>query len=50
MRKIYVGDGNNISIGSNCRINDNVKLDNVKIGDYVLIARRTQIIGKMQII
>lgn len=46
-RNVYVGDGNNISIGHNCRINDNVKLDNVKIGNYVLIARRTQILGKM---
>jgi len=44
---VYIGDGNNVSIGDNCRINDNCKLDNVKIGDYVLIARRTQILGKM---
>ena len=43
---IYVGDGNNIVIGNNVRINDNCKLDNVKIGDYVLIARRTQVLGK----
>jgi len=45
--KVYVGDGNNISIGNNCRINDHVKLDNVKIGDYVMIAKGTQILGKM---
>lgn len=46
-KRVYVGNGNNISIGNHCRINDNVKLDNVKIGNYVLIARRTQILGKM---
>jgi acetyltransferase-like isoleucine patch superfamily enzyme len=45
-KNIYVGDGNNVSIGNYCRINDDVKLDNVKIGNYVLIARRTQILGK----
>lgn len=44
---IYVGDGNNIVIGSYCRINDHVKLDNVRIGNYVMIARGTQILGKM---
>lgn len=44
---VYVGDGNNVEIGNFCRINDNVKLDNVKIGNYVMIARRTQFVGKM---
>ncbi|MEZ5198997.1 MAG: DapH/DapD/GlmU-related protein [Bacteroidales bacterium] len=34
-------------IGDYCRINDNVKIDNVKMGNYVMIARRTQFLGKM---
>lgn len=46
-RSVYVGDGNNVSIGSYCRINDHVKLDNVRIGNYVMIARNTQVLGKM---
>lgn len=46
-RQVYVGNGNNISIGNHCRINDHVKLDNVKIGNYVMIARNTQVLGKM---
>jgi len=45
--RVYFGDGNNVSIGNNCRINDDCKLDNVSIGDYVMIARKTQILGKM---
>lgn len=47
MRKVYVGNGNEIRIGSFSRINENVRLDNVEIGDYVMIARETIILGKM---
>jgi maltose O-acetyltransferase len=44
---IYVGNGKDIQIGSFSRINENVKLDNVKIGDYVMIAPGVTILGKM---
>lgn len=47
MKKIYLGDGNNVRIGENCRINEGVRLDNVMIGDNVLIARESIILGKM---
>jgi maltose O-acetyltransferase len=47
MRNIYIGNGNNISIGSFSRINENVRLDNVKIGEHVMIARDSIILGKM---
>lgn len=47
MRKIYIGKGKNIFIGSYSRINENVRLDNVSIGDHVMIARDTLILGKM---
>lgn len=47
MRKVYIGDGNNVSIGDNCRINESTRLDNVKIGNNVLIARESIILGKM---
>ncbi len=47
MRNIYVGNGNNISIGSYSRINENVRLDNVKIGEHVMIARDAIVLGKM---
>ena len=45
-RNIYFGDGNNVVIGNNCQINDNIRLDNVKIGNNVMIARDTVFIGK----
>jgi maltose O-acetyltransferase len=47
MRNIYVGNGNNVSIGSHSRINENVRLDNVIIGENVMIARDTIVLGKM---
>jgi maltose O-acetyltransferase len=47
MRNIYVGNGNNISIGSYTRINENVRLDNVIIGEHVMIARESIILGKL---
>jgi maltose O-acetyltransferase len=47
MRRVYIGDGNNVSIGNNCRINEGVRLDNVSIGNNVLIARESIILGKM---
>lgn len=47
MRNIYIGNGNNIVIGDNCRINEKVRLDNVKIGNHVMIARESILLGKM---
>jgi maltose O-acetyltransferase len=47
MRHVYLGDGNNVSIGAGCKINEGVRLDNVSIGDKVLIARESIILGKM---
>jgi len=44
---VYFGNGQDISIGSNCQINENVKLDNVVIGNYVMIAPGVTILGKM---
>lgn len=44
---VYIGNGKDIEIGSFCRINENVKLDNVAIGDYVMIAPGVSILGKM---
>lgn len=46
-KNVYIGDGNNIAIGHNCQINENVKLDNVEIGNHVMIAPGVTIIGKM---
>lgn len=46
MRLVYVGNGQNIKIGSNCRINEKTRLDNVKIGNHVMIARESVILGK----
>jgi len=45
MRGVYVGDGDRISIGNNCRINEGIRLCNVKIGDNVLVARNHVFIG-----
>lgn len=46
MRGVYVGGGRNIAIGSYSRVNQNVRLCNVKIGDHVMIARDTVFLGK----
>ncbi len=45
--KVYVGLGKNISIGNYCQINSNIRLSNVIIGDYVMIARNTIFSGAM---
>lgn len=44
-QNVYVGNGNNVRIGSYCVINENVKLRYVEIGDYVLIAPGVSVIG-----
>ena len=46
-RSVYVGNGNNIVIGNNCQINEAVRLDNVEMGNNVMIARESIILGKM---
>ncbi len=46
-RSVYVGNGNHIEIGSNCLINELVRLDNVTIGNNVMIARESIVLGKM---
>jgi len=47
MKKVYVGNGNKIEIGNFCRINENVRLDNVRIGNHVMIGRESILLGKM---
>ncbi len=46
-RSVYVGNGNNIVIGNDCQINEAVRLDNVELGNNVMIARESIILGKM---
>ncbi len=46
-RSVYVGNGNNIVIGNHCEINESVRLDNVEMGNNVMIARESIILGKM---
>lgn len=46
MKNVYIGSGKNISIGDHCRINQNVRLANVKIGNHVMIARDTVFLGR----
>ena len=45
-RNVYFGNGENIIIGNNCQINDNIRLNNVKIGNHVMIARDCVFLGK----
>lgn len=45
MRNIYIGSGKNIEIGDYCRVNEQVRLSNVKIGNHVMIARETIFLG-----
>lgn len=47
MRHVYIGDGNGVEIGNDCRINEAVRLDHVKIGNHVMIARECILLGKM---
>lgn len=46
-KNVYIGSGNNVTIGNNCQINESVRLDNVSIGNNVMIARESIILGKM---
>lgn len=46
-RNVYIGSGDGIFIGNNCQLNDNIRLDNIKIGDNVMIARDSIFLGKM---
>lgn len=45
MRNVYIGSGKNIEVGSFCRINEQVRLSNVKIGNHVMVARETIFLG-----
>lgn len=46
-KSVYIGSGNNISIGDKCQINEKVRLDNVSIGNNVMIARECIVLGKL---
>lgn len=46
---IYFGNGKDIQIGDHCHINEYVKLDNVRIGNYVMVARHVTFLGKKHI-
>ena len=46
-RLVYVGNGNQIEIGHHCLINESVRLDYVSIGNHVMIARESIVLGKM---
>ncbi|MDT7833449.1 acyltransferase [Flavobacteriaceae bacterium S356] len=45
MRNVYIGSGKNIEIGNFCRINEQTRLSNVKIGNHVMVARETIFLG-----
>lgn len=44
---LYIGNGKNIKIGSGCRINENVYLEKVTLGNDVLIAPNVSILSRM---
>lgn len=44
---VYFGSGDGISIGDNCQINELVRMDNVTIGNNVMVAREVVFLGKM---
>jgi maltose O-acetyltransferase len=46
-RNVYIGNGIGIKVGDSNQINDNVRLDNVSIGNHVMIARDCIFLGKM---
>ena len=45
-RHVYIGNGEEIRIGDNCQINERVRMDNVHIGNHVMIAREVVFLGK----
>jgi len=44
---VYIANGKRISIGGGCRINENVYMENVEIGDDVLIAPGVSMLSRM---
>lgn len=44
---LYIGNGQHIKIGSGCRINENVYLEKVTLGNDVLIAPNVSILSRM---
>lgn len=44
---LYIGNGKNVKIGSGCRINENVYLEKVTVGNDVLIAPNVSILSRM---
>lgn len=43
--RVYIGRGRNISVGAHCEINQGVRLIDVQLGDYVMVAPFVNIIG-----
>lgn len=43
---IYIGNGQKVSIGKDCQINENVFIQGAKIGDYVMVAPNVSILSK----
>jgi len=44
---VYIANGKRIAIGGGCRINENVYMENVKIGEDVLIAPGVSMLSRM---
>lgn len=44
---VYIAKGNKVSFGSGCRINENVHIEKVNIGNDVLIAPNVSILSRM---
>ena len=36
-RGVYLGDGSDVQVGSNCHVNDGCRLVNVQMGDFVMV-------------
>ena len=46
-RNVYIGRARNVKLGSGCRINENVYLEKVSIGNDVLIAPNVVLLSRM---
>ncbi|MBI2761880.1 MAG: acyltransferase [Chloroflexi bacterium] len=44
---VYIGDGSDVIIGHRCQINHGVHLNNVRIGNYVMIAAEAMLIEQL---
>lgn len=44
---VYIGNGADIEIGNECQVNENARLSNVKLGNFVMVAPQVVFLSEM---